>query len=108
MKWARRIKGVTLGSGPSLGPTGGPVNDNIIRRRRFPPVPGDAASRRETALPAARRPTRFTGIPANYRPDIQERMVGHLTRCDEDYGRRVAEGLGRTVGELAADGAASR
>jgi catalase len=25
---------------------------------------------------------------------IQERMVSHLAQCDEDYGRRVAEGLG--------------
>jgi catalase len=26
--------------------------------------------------------------------DIQERMVGHFTQCDQDYGRRVAQGLG--------------
>jgi catalase len=26
--------------------------------------------------------------------DIQERMISHLTQCDETYGRRVAEGLG--------------
>ena len=30
-------------------------------------------------------------------PDIQERMITLLTRCDEDYGRRVAEGIGRSV-----------
>jgi len=30
-------------------------------------------------------------------PDIQERMITLLTRCDEDYGTRVAKGLGRTV-----------
>lgn len=29
--------------------------------------------------------------------DIQERMVEHLTKCDLDYGRRVAEGLGLNV-----------
>jgi catalase len=28
---------------------------------------------------------------------IQEKMVAHLRQCDEDYGRRVAEGLGLTV-----------
>jgi catalase len=28
---------------------------------------------------------------------VQERMVGHLVRCDEDYGRRVAEGIGVPV-----------
>jgi catalase len=27
-------------------------------------------------------------------PDIQERMISLLTKCDEDYGRRVAEGIG--------------
>jgi catalase len=40
-------------------------------------------------------------------PDIQERMIGHLTRCDEDYGQRVAAGLGRSVEETA-DTAASK
>jgi catalase len=30
-------------------------------------------------------------------PDIQERMIELLTKCDEDYGRRVAEGIGRPV-----------
>jgi len=26
---------------------------------------------------------------------IQERMLDHFARCDPDYGRRVADGLGR-------------
>jgi catalase len=30
--------------------------------------------------------------------DIQERMVSHLSQCDEEYGRRVAEGRGMEVG----------
>ncbi len=30
-------------------------------------------------------------------PDIQERMVSHFVQCDQDYGRRVAEGLGLSV-----------
>ena len=25
---------------------------------------------------------------------IRERMVGHFARCDEEFGRRVAEGVG--------------
>jgi catalase len=29
--------------------------------------------------------------------DVQERMLVHLSRCDEDYARRVAEGLERSV-----------
>jgi catalase len=31
--------------------------------------------------------------------DVQDRMLVQLRRCDEDYGRRVAEGLGRAVEE---------
>jgi catalase len=30
-------------------------------------------------------------------PDIQDRMIDYFTRADADYGRRVAEGLGREV-----------
>ncbi len=37
--------------------------------------------------------------------DIQERMIQHLTQCDQEYGRRVAVGLGRPVPELAAEAA---
>lgn len=29
-------------------------------------------------------------------PDIQERMISLLSQCDADYGRRVAEGIGRS------------
>jgi hypothetical protein len=32
-------------------------------------------------------------------------MLVHLERCDEEYGRRVAEGLGRPVGAGAGAGA---
>ncbi len=28
---------------------------------------------------------------------IQERMVAHFARCDEEFGRRVAEGIGVPV-----------
>ncbi len=43
---------------------------------------------------------------AQCNPDIQERMVGMLTKCDTEYGARVAEGLGITVKdrELVASG----
>ncbi|HZI19821.1 MAG TPA: catalase [Pyrinomonadaceae bacterium] len=33
---------------------------------------------------------------------IQDRMVSHLSQCDEEYGRRVAEGLGIAVPQTAA------
>lgn len=32
---------------------------------------------------------------------VQERMIGHLGKCDADYGRRVAEGLGLSVDRAA-------
>lgn len=33
-------------------------------------------------------------------PRIQEAMVGHFTQADEDYGRRVKEGIGKVLREL--------
>ena len=39
---------------------------------------------------------------------IQERMVWHFSQCDQDYGRRVAEGLGLSVEELTTEPVASR
>ncbi len=36
---------------------------------------------------------------------IQDRMVGHLLQCDEEYGRRVAEGLGISADRMAGAGA---
>ncbi|MDQ1523060.1 MAG: catalase [Pyrinomonadaceae bacterium] len=40
-------------------------------------------------------------------PDIQERMIALLTKCDEDYGRRVAEGIGRPVQTQATEATAA-
>lgn len=34
--------------------------------------------------------------------EIQERLVGHLTKCDRELGQRVAERLGLAVLETAA------
>jgi catalase len=36
---------------------------------------------------------------AQCNPDIQERMVNHLTQCDVEYGGRVASGLRIAVAE---------
>ncbi len=38
---------------------------------------------------------------------IQQRMIGHLTQCDAEYGRRVAEGLGIATEERQAESANS-
>ncbi|HVF87833.1 MAG TPA: catalase-related domain-containing protein, partial [Pyrinomonadaceae bacterium] len=40
--------------------------------------------------------------------EIQTRMIGHFTKCDADFGRRVAEGVGRKVEETEAEPAVSR
>ncbi|HEX8633917.1 MAG TPA: catalase [Pyrinomonadaceae bacterium] len=40
-------------------------------------------------------------------PDIQERMIALLTKCDEDYGRRVAEGIGRPLASPATEATAA-
>ena len=39
------------------------------------------------------------------RPQIQERMVWHFAQCDPDYGRRVAEGIGLPVPDVASSAA---
>jgi len=39
----------------------------------------------------------LVGLLKQCNPDIQERMLGHFFRADEDYGRRVAEGLGMPI-----------
>jgi catalase len=44
----------------------------------------------------------LVGALSTCNPDIRERMIGHFTAADPDYGRRVAEGLGlatRTAAE---------
>jgi catalase len=38
---------------------------------------------------------------------IQDRMIEHLTRCDADYGRRVAEGLGLDDDGVSGNGASA-
>ncbi|HVF85988.1 MAG TPA: catalase [Pyrinomonadaceae bacterium] len=40
--------------------------------------------------------------------EIQTRMIGHFTKCDADFGRRVAEGVGRKVEETEVETAAPR
>ncbi|HEV2801189.1 MAG TPA: catalase [Pyrinomonadaceae bacterium] len=50
----------------------------------------------------------LAGGLAQCNPDIQERMIALLTKCDADYGRRVAEGTGaRTAQSPAAASAAA-
>jgi catalase len=34
-------------------------------------------------------------------PEIQQRMVWHFLQCDQEYGRRVADGLGIDIGAVA-------
>ncbi len=41
-------------------------------------------------------------------PEIQQRMVHHFTQCDEEYGRRVAEGLGISASQGETEAAPTR
>jgi catalase len=43
------------------------------------------------------------GALAQCTQDIQDRMISMLTQCDEDYGRRVAEGIKQASMETKAD-----
>jgi catalase len=45
----------------------------------------------------------LVGALSECEPVIQERMIRHFTLADADYGRRVAEGLGRSVSSQAAE-----
>jgi catalase len=45
----------------------------------------------------------LVGALSECAPVIQERMIRHFTLADPDYGRRVAEGLGRSVSMEAAE-----
>ena len=45
----------------------------------------------------------LVGALSQCAPVIQERMIHHFTLADPDYGRRVAEGLGRSVSSAAAE-----
>jgi catalase len=43
----------------------------------------------------------LVGALADCTPQVRSQMLVHLTRCDADYGRRVAEGLGQDLPSVA-------
>jgi catalase len=45
----------------------------------------------------------LVGALSECAPVIQDRMIRHFTLADPDYGRRVAEGLGRSAASQAAE-----
>jgi catalase len=39
----------------------------------------------------------LAGALSQCEPIVQEKMLVHIARCDEEFGRRVAEGIGVAV-----------
>ena len=69
------------------------VRETIDRRNDF-----KQAGERYRAFEDWERDELISNLVGNLKvcnPDIQERMVSMLSQCDADYGRRVAEGIGR-------------
>ncbi len=71
--------------------------------------PYQQAGERYRAIEAWERDDLITNLVDNLRQcrrEIQERMVGHLTQCDAEYGGRVAAGLGIGVPAMVEEAAA--
>src|SRR4029434_3018887 len=88
-------------SGPRVG--GSPPRRTLSRTNDY-----QQAGERYRTMPAWEREDLLLNLITHLSQcerSIQERMVGHLRKCDEDYGHRVAEGLQLPVGESVAQNA---
>ncbi|MBV9848143.1 MAG: catalase [Armatimonadetes bacterium] len=73
------------------------VQGNLVRQAIDRQNPYKQAGERYRAFEDWERDeliSNLVGALKQCNPDIQERMVHHLTQCDADYGRRIAEGIG--------------
>lgn len=74
------------------------VEGDLVRQAIDRPSPYTQAGERYRAFTDVERDDLISNLVIALRqcnPDIQERMVSHFTQADADYGRRVAEGIGR-------------
>jgi catalase len=72
--------------------------------------PYQQAGERYRAIEAWERDDLIANLVADLRQcrrDIQQRMVDHFTRCDPDYGSRVAQGIGLSVADTVGIASAS-
>ncbi len=77
------------------------VEGRLVRQAIERTNPYQQAGERYRAIEAWERDDLIANLVdqlSQCRRDIQDRMVDHFTRCDADYGARVAQGLGLEVG----------
>ncbi len=98
----------SLGGLREATPTGTPhtpyVAGNLVRQRISRTNDYGQAGERYRTFEDWEREELITNLVGNLGQctrEIQERMIWHLTQCDRDYGRRVAEGLGLPVPDVA-------
>jgi len=73
------------------------VQGNLVREAIERKNPYGQAGERYRTFSQAEQDELIANLVGNLKrcnPDIQERMVGHLLQCDQEYGQRVADGLG--------------
>lgn len=90
-----------LQEAPRTGPDYTPnVTGKLVREAIDRPNNYQQAGERYRSFEDWERDELISNIVSGLKPaarQIQERMVYHLTQCDPDYGRRVAEGIGLSV-----------
>ena len=88
-----------LAEAPSSGPAYTPyVAGPVMRKKLSRTNDYEQAGERYRAFEDWERDELISNLVTNLaqcNPDIQERMIQHLTQCDQEYGRRVAAGLRR-------------
>jgi catalase len=73
------------------------IEGNLVRKPISRINPYKQAGERYRSFEEWERADLINNLVTNLKrcnPDIQQRMVHHLTQCDADYGRRIADGLG--------------
>ena len=80
------------------------VEGRLMRHAIERTSPYKQAGERYRAIEAWERDELISNLVANLKQcnrEIQERMVGHFSQCDPEYGARVAAGIGLEVREAA-------
>jgi catalase len=101
----------SLREAPKVGKDHTPfVQGNVVRKAISRTNNYGQAGERYRAMEAWERDELINNLVAQLKQcdrNIQGRMVGHLTQCDTEYGRRVADGLGIKANESKAESAAA-
>ena len=99
---AYHVDGVEAGENPRTSKAHTPfVSGNVVRQKTGRQNNYGQAGARYRAMEDGERDelvSSLVNLVGQCDRDIQERMVSHLSQCDEEYGSRVAQGLGIEVG----------